>query len=479
MEQEPHTYDVHGRTVAVVGLGISNLPLVDFLLKKGARVTGRDRKTCADMEAVARDLESRGVKLILGDGYLENLSEEIIFRSPGLRPDLPQFAEAVARGATLTSEMELFFALTPATVIGVTGSDGKTTTTTLTGLLLEQSCRRRGRGRVFVGGNIGSPLLPLVEQMTDADFAVVELSSFQLQTFRRSPHVAAITNITPNHLDWHTGMEEYVEAKKQICSHAPIERVVLNAENAETVRVGRETHLSKTWFSSAKTTAAEFDLAPSDRAVYCRTGTVFLLDGIKEHALLQASDILLPGRHNLENYITALALTAPWVTPADASAVATTFGGVQHRLERVRVLDGVTYYNSSIDSSPTRTAAALSALPQKPIVICGGYDKNIPFAPLAEALCARAKTVILTGATAKKIRAALEEQEMVRRGELPILEEPNFEKAVCLARDTAEQGDIVLLSPACASFDAFPNFMVRGETFCRIVRSFEEKETYL
>ncbi len=476
MEKEPNTYDVRGRTVAVVGLGVSNLPLVDFLLKKGACVTGRDRKARADMEATASDLESRGVKLILGDGYLENLSEEIIFRSPGLRPDLSQFAEAVARGAHLTSEMELFLALTPATVIGVTGSDGKTTTTTLTGLLLEQSCRRRGRGRVFVGGNIGTPLLPLVEQMTDADFAVVELSSFQLQTFRRSPHIAAITNITPNHLDWHTGMEEYIAAKTQIFRHAPIARVVLNAENAETVRVGRKTKLPKTWFSSVKTAADQFDLSPDDRAVYCRAGTVFLHDGKEEHALLQASDILLPGKHNLENYMTALALTAPWITSADACAVATTFGGVKHRLERVRVLDGVTYYNSSIDSSPTRTAAALSALPQKPIVICGGYDKNIPFAPLAEALCAYAKAVILTGATAKKIRAALEEREEVRLGKLPILEEADFEKAVCLARDSAEEGDIVLLSPACASFDAFPNFMVRGETFCRIVEAFQGKE---
>ena len=201
MNETNWMHNLKNRRCAVVGLGISNLPLIDFLLDRGATVTARDRKTEDALGEIATALRQKGVRLIAGEDYLAELDEEIIFRSPGLRPDLPALRGAVERGAILTSEMELFLHLTPATVIGITGSDGKTTTTTLTGLMLEAACRQRGRGRVYVGGNIGKPLLPLVGEMTGDDFAVLELSSFQLQGLGRSPHRAAITNISPNHLD--------------------------------------------------------------------------------------------------------------------------------------------------------------------------------------------------------------------------------------------------------------------------------------
>ena len=464
--------DLKGKRIDVVGIGVSNLPLIDFLLDVGADVCARDKKTQVELGEIADDLTAKGVPLVLGDSYLENIDAEMIFRSPGLRPDLPAFVAAQERGAMLTSEMELFLELTPATVIGITGSDGKTTTTTLTGLILSEACKRRACGRVFVGGNIGTPLLNRVFEMTEDDFAVVELSSFQLQTVKRSAHIAAVTNVTPNHLNWHTDMKEYERAKANIFAHAPNRRLVVNAENDVTLTFGQGTAQPKTYFSSQKASHTAFLLQAGDHAVYERDGAVLLWDGACERTVLSVADIILPGKHNLENYMTAIALTEGYATAEDVVKVATTFTGVAHRLERVRVHEGVTYYNSSIDSTPTRTAAALSALTERPIVICGGYDKNVPFEPLADALCARAKAVVLTGATAEKIRSALEQTREVQNGTLPVYENSNFVEAVLLAKSIAQKGDTVLLSPACASFDAFKNFEDRGNTFRRIVEHF-------
>lgn len=461
----------------VIGLGISNLPLIGFLLRHGVPVTARDRKNREELGETAARMDAMGVPLILGEHYLDGLTEPVIFRSPGLRPDVPELCEAVRRGAVLTSEMELFFDLTPARRIGVTGSDGKTTTTTLTSLLLKEELRRTGgAGRVYVGGNIGTPLLPLVEEMTPDDFAVTELSSFQLQTMKRSPERAAITNVSPNHLNWHTGMEEYIEAKTHVFSGEGNRLLVLNAENDVTRGLSARRGGRVTWFSSAKHSFAEFsDLClAGDRAVWEEDGWIRMGDGTGSVPMLEAGKILLPGRHNLENYMTALALTEGLISPEAAEAVATTFCGVPHRLERIRTVGGVTYYNSSIDSSPTRTAAALSALREKPIVICGGYDKHLSYVPLAEALCRRAKAVVLTGATAGKIREALEPFPEVAGGKLPVLEAKTFTEAVLLAKNTAHPGDTVLLSPACASFDAFRNFEERGDTFRRLVENFTE-----
>ncbi len=463
--------------VAVCGIGISNLPLIDFLLGLGADITARDKKNREQLGGDAEALEKRGVRLVLGEGYLAGLDEDVIFRTPGLRPDKPELAEAVKRGAILTSEMELFMELTPARVIGVTGSDGKTTTTTLTYKMLEAELARTGKGRVFVGGNIGSPLLPLVGEMTPDDFAVVELSSFQLYTMKLSPERSAITNITPNHLDWHTDMAEYTAAKMNICTHPGAKRLTVNAENPVTYRIGCESPLEVTFFSSAKESYNE--IVPEGkygaRAVFQRGGAIFISDGKTEEELLRTSDILLPGRHNIENYMAAMSNVYGLVSKDIFTEIAKTFPGVEHRLEFVRELDGVKYYNSSIDSSPTRTAAALSALSVKPVVICGGYDKKIPFAPLAEALCARAEAVVLTGATAGKIMTALEECPAYNKERLKVVTEPDFAQAVSRARSMAKPGGIVLLSPACASFDRFKNFMERGNLFKEIVRGYKSE----
>ncbi len=455
----------------VVGLGVSNRPLIDFLLSHGATVTARDQKERHDLETLCDDLEKKGVTLILGSSYLDGIDEDLIFRSPGLRPDLPAFEKAVKRGAILTSEMELFLELTPATVIGITGSDGKTTTTTLTGKILEEACRKRGSGRVFIGGNIGKPLLPEVFKMTKEDFAVLELSSFQLQTIRHSPKISAITNVTENHLNWHLGMEEYIDAKCNIFRHAPSEALITNAENGITASIAASYQGQLILFSSQKHGRHEFGVQKECMLVYEENGTIFFDDGAR-HAILNTDEIRVPGIHNVENFMTAIALTHRYADTDSVLSVAKSFLGVPHRLEFVRLFDGVTYYNSSIDSTPARTAAALSALKEKPIVICGGYDKHVSYTPLAHTLCERASAVILTGATAQKIKKELNVCQKVIDGVLPIYEEPVFKNAVLRAREIANSGDTVLLSPACASFDAFRNFEERGDTFKRIVNEF-------
>lgn len=459
--------------VTVLGIGVSNRPLIKYLLDRGARVTARDKKSFEMLMPHSKELEERGVELILGDAYLEDITEDVIFRAPGIRPDLPQIKAACDKGAILTSEMELFFELTPATVLAVTGSDGKTTTTTLTYKILEAELAKNGRGRVWVGGNIGTPLLQYVDEMTENDFAVVELSSFQLYTMSRSPKRAIITNITPNHLDWHTDMDEYTAAKRNICKHKPIEHLTANAENALSAKIGCEAEVGVTFFSSVGTDYLSVTKRKDNAcAIFEEDGYITFSDGKTNEKIIKTDEIKLPGRHNVENYMAAISITRGLVSKETIAEVARTFGGVAHRLEFVRELDGVKYYNSSIDSSPTRTAAALSALSQKPIVICGGYDKNIPFEPLATALCDRAKKIVLTGATAPKIMAALLACPTFDAEKLPIIEKKDFEEAVKAARSEAENGDIVLLSPACASFDAFVNFEERGNRFKSIVNDF-------
>lgn len=463
------TQYIRGKRCAVVGLGVSNRPLIGFLLVRGAIVCARDRKTREELGDFAEELEKQGATLRLGEGYLDDLDEEIIFRSPGLRPDIPAFAEAVARGAVMTSEMELFFELTPATVIGITGSDGKTTSTTLTGLILSQEYKNDEKTRIYVGGNIGTPLLPQVAEMTENDFAVVELSSFQLQGARISPDVTVVTNVTPNHLNWHKGMEEYIAAKTNGYRHQPCRRVALNAENRITAELAKDVDIPVTYFSSRKSEHTEFPLRDCDSAIYVRDGKIYLWNKGCEHDIMQDGQLLLKGRHNLENLMSAIALTFEYASPESVREVATTFTGVKHRMEPVRVSDGVTYYDSSIDSTPMRTAAVLSAMPVKPIVICGGSDKGTPYEPLADAICEYAKAVVLTGATAGKILSALSQKEDVHEGKIPVYLQPDFTDAVKLACTVAKDGDIVLLSPACASFDAFKDYKERGMTFRAII----------
>ena len=450
----------------VIGFGRSNIPLVDMLVEAGALV-----KVCDKKDIKNDRLAALGVEFCTGDSYLEGIEGDYIFRSPGVRYYLPEIEAAVAKGAVLTGEMELFFSLCPAIVIGITGSDGKTTSTTLTHLFLQKQSEISGKGRAYVGGNIGVPLLPLVAEMTEHDFAVVELSSFQLQTMSQSPARALITNITPNHLDWHKDYEEYITAKCNICRHSGVKMLVTNAENDVTREIAKNSDLPITYFSSVKHSYSEIVpyFKENCTAIYEDGGVIYVDDGKEREAVISVSDILLPGRHNVENYMAAIGLTRGLVCRDVIREVARTFGGVPHRLELVRELDGVKYYNSSIDSSPSRTTAALGALDKKPVIICGGAEKGIPFDPLAPVLCQKTKAVILTGATAKKIYDAIVSCSDYDAADLPVTIVPDFRDAVLAARDAADKGDIVLLSPACTSFDRFRDFEERGNYFKEIV----------
>lgn len=447
--------DFTGKKCTVIGLGISNMPLIDFLLRHGATVSARDQKDIDITDPKIKDFLDRGVHFQCGADYLKDIDGDFVFRSPGIRPDSPEIADAVKRGTTLSSEMELFFELCPAKIFAVTGSDGKTTTTTLTYKMLEAAAKREGKGRkVYVGGNIGAPLLPLVEEMSADDYAVVELSSFQLMTMTKSAWGAAITNITPNHLNWHTNMDEYTVSKHNVYRHGAA-RVVLNADNKATA-------------SLIGTTAAEeivFSLEDTSVNV-CEQNGYITVDG---EEVLRVEDIRIPGRFNAANYMCAIALTLGYVSKDDIAEIAATFGGVEHRNEFVREMGGVKYYNSSIDSSPSRTIAALSAYPKKPILICCGRDKYVPFDGLAKEILHRAKSLVLSGEARDQIYNAMQKAGC---GDFKIVIEPEFDKAIAAARDLAENGDIVLLSPACTSFDAFKNFEERGRRFKEIVNNF-------
>ncbi len=458
---------IKNKRITVVGIGISNTPLIDFLLSHGAIVTARDIKTADKLGNLAIELEGKGVKLILGENYLEGIDEDIIFKAPGIRGDLPQFIKAVQNGSILTSEMEAFFEVCPCKIFGVTGSDGKTTTTTLTYKLLELEAKKNiPNATVWVGGNIGKPLLPDIDKIKENDVAVVELSSFQLQNMKKSPSFAAVTNVTPNHLNWHIDMDEYTLAKENIIRGDGCRRAVLNYDCEVTRDMVTHTNADVIYFSGSQIPCDGFE------AVYEKDSVI--VHRTKEGSvdeILAVSDIKIPGRHNVENYMTAIALTCGFVSKETISEIAKSFGGVEHRCEFVREYEGVKYYNSSIDSSPTRTIAALSSFKDKVIVICGGYDKNIPYAPLAKPLCDHAKAIVLVGATSAKIKPALTSYDGYN-GSPEIIEADSFESAVNSARYAAKSGDTVILSPAAASFDMFKNFEERGKIFKKIVNNF-------
>ena len=463
-----------GKSVSLLGAGVSNMPLAEASAVSAAKLTVRDKKSPAELGEAAEKLTALGAELITGDDYLDGITEDLVFRSPGIRPDLPELMAAVARGSRLTSEMEMFLSLEPCPVYAITGSDGKTTTTTITSLLLEAGL---GKEHVFLGGNIGEPLLHRYPKITEKDVVAVELSSFQLMTVDAPVEVAAITNMSPNHLNWHTDMDEYVWAKKRLL--AKCGRAVLNYDNDLT----REAALE---LQNTETPVTVFSLSPIpdgvlrdiDSAVWLDGDTIFSVfpgEGVRE--VMKQSDIRLPGIHNTANFMTAIAVTHGKVSYEDVREVARTFGGVEHRLEFVRELDGVTYINGSIDSSPTRTAAALSALEDRPVVlIVGGSDKNLDYAPFADTVFASSvHTLVLTGATMEKVYTAVTTApgyaDAAAKG-LKIVKNPSFDGAVSDARAAAKAGDTVILSPAAASFDAFPNFMVRGRHFKELVMAF-------
>ncbi len=430
------------KKIAILGFGVSNKPLYDVIKDFDCEIIIRDKN---EIPAPLKEemLKKGNVRFIEGENYLNDIDEDIIFRSPGIMPTNPQIKKAVENGAYLTSEMEAFLDMCPATTIGITGSDGKTTTTTLISLIL-----KKAGFTVHIGGNIGSPLIDKLGDIKESDMVVLELSSFQLMTMKKSTDISVITNLAPNHLDKHTDMEEYISAKTNIFSHG-CKKLILNSEN----------EITKGFITPSSLT---FSLNnPQENGAYLKDGKIYF----KNEYIMDKDDIVIPGIHNVDNYLAAICAVSGLCDFSYVKEVATEFGGVEHRIEFFKELNGVRYYNDSIASSPTRTIAGLNSFNKKVILIAGGSDKYIPFDTLAKKVITNVKELIVMGATKDKIKNAVIKEDST----FPIYEAKDLKDAVMYAKKTAVSGDIVLLSPACASFDCFKNFADRGNQFKELV----------
>jgi UDP-N-acetylmuramoylalanine--D-glutamate ligase len=444
------------RKIAVIGTGVSHRELIPQFLKKGFDLTFLDKRTeIAEYDSY----KSLGAKFILGEGYLDSLTDfDVVFRTPGMYFGNEKLQDAIKKGVAVTSELEVFFSLCPCKTYAVTGSDGKTTTTTLISEMLAAE-----GVTVFKGGNLGKALLPIIDEVKENDIVVCELSSFQLMSMRTSPDVAVITNISPNHLDVHGTMSEYTECKKNILLHQnAFGKAVLSLDNADTAALSGIVRGKCTYFSrQRKPEIFGAFLDDENNLCYNKNGKIT--------KYVNAKDIKIPGLHNVENYLAAIAAVEGEVSPETVKKVAETFGGVPHRIEFVREIDGVKYYNDSIATSPTRTIAGLRSFGRKIIIIAGGYDKKIPYEPLAEDVNKYVKCLITLGATAPKIEEAVRGFSGYSENECKIIRVSTLEEAAAAARREAKPGDVVSLSPASASFDLYKNFEERGEHFKKIV----------
>ena len=451
--------EIKTKRVAFIGTGVSHTELIQKFREKNIPVTVCDKRSADKFQEVYDKLSALGVKFILGENYLDTLTDfDVVFRTPGMYFNHPALTKARQAGVVITSEMEVFFDLCPCKIYGVTGSDGKSTSTTLIAEILTASGKT-----VHKGGNIGRALLPIIEEIKPDDVAVVELSSFQLISMRKSPDTALITNITPNHLDVHGTMEEYTESKINLISHQnAFSRTVLNLDNQGTKNLAPIVRGKLNWFTRREIPERGAFLRDDGFLCYVENGNIT--------PIIHKDEIRIPGMHNVENFLGVIAALWGEVEIDAIVKVAKEFGGVEHRIEFVRELNGVKYYNDSIATSPTRVLAGLNSFHQKLIVLAGGYDKKIPFEPMAETVCDKVKLLILMGLTADKIEKAVISAKNYNPDELRILHVNSMEEAVETAHREALPGDIVTLSPACASFDWYPNFEVRGQHFKRLVK---------
>ncbi len=453
--------DIKGKKIAFCGLGVSNLPLVKLFAEKGMDILACDKVDENNVSNEILNLKNLGVKLKLGKDYLKDLNVDIIFRSPGINFLHPELQKARQNGTIVTSEMEVFFDLCPCKIIAVTGSDGKTTTSTIISKILERSGKK-----VHLGGNIGTPLLPTIEKINKNDIAVVELSSFQLMSMRSGPDIAVVTNIGPNHLDVHKDMNEYISAKKNIFVHQnAFSKTILNFDNKITKDFYGECRGKTIFFSASK---------ELNYGAFIKNGVIYFKAGDKCTQVLNAQDIKIPGIHNVENYLAAICATIDEVNIDDIVYVAKNFNGVEHRIEFVRNFNSVKYYNDSIASTPTRVIkGTLSLFDRKIILIAGGYDKKVPFDAFGDAVVNKVSHLILLGQTADKIEKVVKNSSKYTEGNPEIVKVDNMAQAVNLAREIAKNGDIVALSPACASFGLYKNFDERGKHFKSLVSLLE------
>lgn len=460
--------EIKGKAVGVIGVGTSNIPALKYLASMGAKVTALDKREKLDIDI--SELETLGVKFVLGQNYLDNLNDfQYILRSPGVKPFTPELEEAIAKGAILTSEIELLMELAPCKTIGVTGSDGKTTTTTLISMFLKEA-----GFNVWLGGNIGIPLFSKLDEMKSTDVIVLELSSFQLMTAKKSADVAVVTNISPNHLDYHRSYEEYIEAKENIFLHQNDGTVIFNADDAMTDKFLKDIE------SKGLSTYVKYFSLNSMNKVGCfyNDGFIWYNDGEHLEKIESKDNILLVGMHNIAN-ICAAASAVISLTGIDAiKRVITTFKGVKHRMEHIATINGVKWYNDSIGTSPSRTMAGLNSFDKKIILIAGGYDKHIPYDVIGKPILDKVKHLVLLGATAPKIEEAVinaaRELNKDYTDYLTITNCTSLEECVEHCSKIATEEDIVVMSPASASFDMYKNFEQRGEHFCRLVDALKD-----
>lgn len=450
-----------GKRVAVLGIGVSNTPLMKYLSKLGCIITAFDKADAGCLSEYTHKLKDCKIEYSLGEEYLNKLSGfDIIFKTPVIRHDIPELISESKRGALITSEMDVFLDLCPAQTFCVTGSDGKTTTATLIHMMLKQEGYR-----CWLGGNIGTPLLDKIDSIAQTDKVVLELSSFQLMTMKHSTDIAVITNITPNHLDIHTSMREYIDAKKNIFKYQRQDSaLVLNRDDLISGDFGIEAKGAVKYFSKNKIDGI---------GAYLNDEIVLYKDkkGIKQ--ILDIKSVRLPGMHNIENYMAATAAVADHASVESIRRVAYSFKGVEHRLETVRELNGIRFINDSIASSPNRTIAGLNSFPHKVILIAGGKDKKLDYSIIGPAIRAKVKYMALVGQTSDTIEKAYLSEMKLHPDEAPIEVDKfnTLEKAVESAYKNARHGDTVLFSPASTSFDMFKNFEKRGERFKEIVNS--------
>ncbi len=459
--------EIKDKKVAVLGIGVSNIPAIEYLVRLGAKVTARDIKK--ELGPECDKLKELDIEFVLGDEYLDGLSEyDYILRSPGVKPFEKGIEEAAENGVILTSEIELLMQLCNCKIIGVTGSDGKTTTTTLIAKFLEQA-----GFKVWIGGNIGVPLFSKLDEIKESDIVVLELSSFQLMTMKISPNIAIITNISPNHLNYHRDYEEYIEAKKNIfLNQKPGDIVILNKDSEFTDKFINEDCILGD--------IREFSIVNvPEIGVYLKDGNIVSNISGKEEIVVGVDEVLLVGMHNIANICAASTAVIDITGVEPIRDVVITFKGVEHRMEFVDTINGVKWYNDSIGSSPTRTIAGLVAFKQKIILIAGGYDKNIPYDEIGKYIIDKVKVLLLIGKTAPKIEAAVvneaKKQSINIDEYVKIVNLNTMDECIEYANSIAIEGDIVVLSPASASFDMYKDFEDRGNHFKKLVGELKNK----
>ncbi len=464
--------------IAVIGLGVSNIPLIKYLNNLGANITVFDKRNIEKIDNdIIKYLRENNIVGSFGEEYLKKLKGfDVIFRSPSCRPDTQELIEEGRRGALVTSEVEMVVKLCPGKVIGITGSDGKTTTTSLIYEILKE-----GGYNCYLGGNIGIPLFDKLPEMKKEDIIVLELSSFQLMDMKVSPNISVITNITPNHLDIHKSYEEYIDSKKNIFKYQKSGDILVLNYNDSIVKKFEKDAIGDVVFFSKSEKLENGVMLNDDLIKYAK-------DGIRRQ-LLNVNDVKLRGRHNYENICTAIAATLSLVDFETQVSAIKKFNGVEHRIEFTREINGTKWYNDSIGSSPTRTIAGLNSFDESIVLIAGGYDKHLDYTPLAKPILEKVKTLILLGQTSVKIKEAVEnackefegnivtteDYELLTfinknvKKEIKIFTVNTLEEAVSRANMEAECGEVVLFSPASASFDMFKNFMERGNVFKQLV----------